>query len=224
MLTAQSRPNSLIGFDEDQLASLSRALARVTLAAPATVSETISETKTVTPKPVDALELAPHALPASAPSSVPPREALVEPLLRALAEKNPLRVDVVARAPKLVLNVSGRAACEDDLDELLQTQVVPLVFGDSASIRGDDTRLVLDLRALAGCPARAAEAIIMRWATFTAVRCYHGGCVAVVMPRDPACAAALREAAQAADLARAFTDVRSTVLERARDVAAFVGH
>jgi hypothetical protein len=153
---------------------------------------------------------------------VPPREALVEPLLRALADKHPLRVDAVARAPKLVLNVSGRAASDDDIDKVLQAQVVPLVFGDEAPIRGDDTRLVLDLRALMGCPARAAEAIIMRWATFTAVRCYDGGCIAVVMPRDPACAAELRNAAKTTDLTRAFLDVRSAVLERARDVAAFV--
>jgi hypothetical protein len=60
----------------------------------------------------------------------------------------------------------------------------------------------------------------MRWGAFVVCRCFAGGRVAVVMPQDAVCAAELYSAAD--EWRSAFDGIRTRVLLRARDVAAFM--
>jgi hypothetical protein len=147
----------------------------------------------------------------------------VEPLRRALAAKHPLRLEVGAKHPPLLtVVVTGRVLDEEQVDSALRQQVLPLVDNGAgrAAIPGDDVRLVLDLRGLQSCQRDVALATVMRWGTFVACRCFDGGRVAVVMPQDAVCAAELYSAA--AEWGPAFDGIRSRVLLRARDVAAFM--
>jgi hypothetical protein len=184
------------------LDSLSRALSAVTLAVP--------ENKTPNNTEVER-----EAQAAGPPS----REDLADSLAEALARKHPLRLTASARARTLMLEVRGRAhgqTAEAEADALLREHVLPLLPEGE-----DDLRVVLDLRALAAFPRAAAVALLVRWGSFAACRCF-GGRLAVVMPHAACCAAELRAAAEQTRLAEAFAPLRCAVLTRARDVAPFM--
>jgi hypothetical protein len=183
---------------------------------------------------LDSLARALTAVKLSHPEKPPPpppsREDLVAPLMRALAEKNPLRLDATAsaKASTLVLVASGRArdaaAAEDEADALLREHALPPLCGEAtrpAVLPGDNVRLVLDLRALAFFPRAAAIATMQRWGAFAACRCFEGR-IAVVMPHSDECAAELRAAVAEARAADAFAQLRCAVFVRSRDVAQFM--
>ena len=149
------------------------------------------------------------------------RDDLVEPMRHALALKHPLRVEVGAKRPPLItIVVTGRVLSDEQVDTLLREQVLTLLCGENRVIAGDDVRLVLDMRGLLACPRDVAVALVTRWGTFVACRCFFGGRVAIVMPQDAACALELQTAAN--EWGSAFDGLRYRIFLRARDVAAFM--
>lgn len=193
----------LAGLSTAQLDSLANALAAVAISAPPTEKK-----ENVPAAPV-----------------APTRDELISPLLEALAKKHPLCLKASGKAGTLVVVVSGRASpraaqADESADALLREHVLPLICGDNALLPGDNVRLVLDLRALAFFPREAAAALLERWGAFAASRCFAGR-IAVVMPSVDDCSASLRTAAAETRLSEACRSLRTAVLARARDVAAF---